>query len=78
VSVQAPPAPADFAGLLLALEEVALTRDDELSRQKLMEMPINFSSDTSPAGLHVSVQPDSRIPEVSLSIDHLARDAANT
>jgi FlaA1/EpsC-like NDP-sugar epimerase len=45
--VQPTPPPLDFADQLLSLEQVALTRDDDLSRRALMAMPIGFWTRTS-------------------------------
>ena len=42
LAAQPSPPPSDFSDHLSNLEQVALTRDDELARQTLMHMPLEF------------------------------------
>jgi FlaA1/EpsC-like NDP-sugar epimerase len=42
LSIQPPPPTEDFGRYLQSLEEAALTRDDELARKAMKEMPINY------------------------------------
>ena len=43
LSIQPPPPTEDFERYLQSLEAAALTRDDELARKAMMEMPINYT-----------------------------------
>jgi FlaA1/EpsC-like NDP-sugar epimerase len=43
LSIQPPPPNEDFDKYLHSLEAAALTRDDELARKAMMEMPINYT-----------------------------------
>ena len=76
LSAQPPPPPQGFADLLRSLEQAALTRDDELTRETLMSMPINFGIAPSPGKQdqpwHL-VQP---IRDSKLDADSLASRAA--
>jgi FlaA1/EpsC-like NDP-sugar epimerase len=44
LSIQPPPPTEDFERYLQSLEAAALTRDDELARRAMMEMPINYGT----------------------------------
>jgi FlaA1/EpsC-like NDP-sugar epimerase len=44
LSIQPPPPNEDFDRYLQSLEAAALTRDDELARRAMMEMPINYGT----------------------------------